>query len=191
MGLRALLVGLIVAATAAFIVGTAVERSSSSESAHHEAAVGSPPRGDSGGETPSTGESGESTGKRAQEGTTTEGHPRTEEIHAEPRPLGIDVEAWPFVALAAMASLALAAAAWRRPRQAPLLGLVAAAMLIFAALDLREVLHQADVDDTGLAILAAVIAALHLGAAGVAGVMASRAWRPGGAAPGTAGPLAA
>ena len=182
MTLRVLLVGLIVAATAAFVVGTAIERNSSGESAHHETAAGAPAAGETGAESP---------GEHAQEGATAERTPATKEAHAELRPLGIDVEAWPFVALAAAVSLALAAAAWLRPHHAPLLGLVAAAMLVFAALDVREVLHQADIDNTGLAIPAAVIAALHLAAAGVAGAMASRAWRPGGAAPGTAGTMAA
>jgi hypothetical protein len=45
-------------------------------------------------------------------------------------------------------------------------------MLAFAALDIREVFHQADIDETGLAVLAAIIAALHLAAAAVAGRMA-------------------
>jgi hypothetical protein len=84
---------------------------------------------------------------------------------AELRPLGVDVEAWPFVAAAASASLALAAAAWRRRPSAPLLWLIALAMAAFAALDVREVLHQLDLDETGLAVLAAAVAALHLAAA--------------------------
>jgi hypothetical protein len=42
---------------------------------------------------------------------------------------------------------------------------VAAVMLAVAALDIREVFHQADVDDTRLAALAATVAALHLSAA--------------------------
>ena len=144
MGLRALLSGLIVAATAAFVVGTVIERNSSSESAHHEAAVGEPAERRHGRRSTVGREGGESTGQHAHEGPTTERKAATEEPHAELRPLGIDVEAWPFVALAAAASLALAAAAWLGPRQPALLGLVAPAMLIFAALDLREVLHQAD-----------------------------------------------
>lgn len=53
------------------------------------------------------------------------------------------------------------------------MALVAAVMLAVAALDIREVFHQADVDDTRLAVLAATVAALHLSAAVVAGVLSS------------------
>jgi hypothetical protein len=90
-----------------------------------------------------------------------------EVAHAESRPLGIDVEATPFVAVAAVASLALAAAGWLSPRRA---ALIAVAMLAFAVLDAAEVFRQAD---RGLAILAAVVAALHLAAAAVAAAMRS------------------
>jgi hypothetical protein len=44
-------------------------------------------------------------------------------------------------------------------------------MVAFAALDVREVFHQIDEDDGGLALLAGVVAALHLVAAGVALLM--------------------
>ncbi len=44
-------------------------------------------------------------------------------------------------------------------------------MVAFAALDGREVFHQLDADRTGLAVLAGVVALLHLSAATVAGVM--------------------
>jgi hypothetical protein len=92
-------------------------------------------------------------------------------LAAPPRPLGVDVEAWPFVAVAAVASLALAAAAFARPRAVGLLALVGAAMLAFAALDVREVVHQLYEDARGLALLAGAVAALHLAAAAVAGIM--------------------
>jgi hypothetical protein len=41
-------------------------------------------------------------------------------------------------------------------------------MVVFAVLDLREVVHQLDEDNGGLAVLAGVVAALHLAAAAVA-----------------------
>jgi hypothetical protein len=93
------------------------------------------------------------------------------ETHDELRPLGIDIEAAPFVALAAIASLALATAAWLRPRTTELLALVAAAMVVFAAAGVHEVFHQADEARTGLAVLVACIAALHLAAAALAATM--------------------
>jgi hypothetical protein len=95
--------------------------------------------------------------------------------HAELKPLGINVEAVPFVALAALGSLALGLAAWLRPRTALLLVGVGAAMLLFGVLDVREVFHQSDESKTGLTVLAAAIAAVHAAAAAVAGLMARRA----------------
>ena len=68
--------------------------------------------------------------------------------HGELRPLGIDVEAWPFVAAAAALSLALAAAAWLRPGDARLLAVAA------------------------LALLAALLALLRVAAAAIAASMA-------------------
>lgn len=155
--LRNALVAVVVVATAAFVVGTAIERNSSGESGHHGEAAAT-----------TTGEAHSEAG----EGRSTA---KAEEPHAELRPLGVDVEAWPFVALAAAVSLTLAAAAWLRPRASPLLALVAMAMLAFAALDAREVVHQLDIDESALALLAAAIAALHAVAAVAAGAMASRA----------------
>lgn len=51
------------------------------------------------------------------------------------------------------------------------LGVVALAMAAFAALDVREVVHRVDESRTGLALLAALVAVLHLAAA----VLAARA----------------
>ena len=150
MGLRAALAVLVVAATAAFVVGVALERHSRAD--HHEAsAARSEPAG---GEEP--GESGE---------PHAEAPAHAAETAEELRPLGIDVEAWPFVALAAIASVALLAAALARPRAAAVLAL---AMIAFAALDVREVAHQVDEDAAGLAALAGAVAALHLGAGALA-----------------------
>jgi hypothetical protein len=73
----------------------------------------------------------------------------------------------------------------------PLLALVAVTMLAFEALDVREVVHQFDIDKDGLAVLAAVIAGLHGGAAVVAVTLASRARHSGAGSPGTAGTIAA
>ena len=41
-------------------------------------------------------------------------------------------------------------------------------MVVFAVVDVREVFHQLDEDKDGLALLAALVAALHLAAAAVA-----------------------
>jgi hypothetical protein len=156
MSLRGVLAALIVAATATFVVGVAIERGR--ESDHHERSASE-----------ATSEPGEAHSETGEAASVAE-H-RSAEPREELRPLGVDVEAWPFVAVAAVASLALAAAAFSRPRAVVLLALVGAAMLAFAALDVREVVHQLDDDAGGLALLAGTVAALHLAAAAVAGIM--------------------
>jgi hypothetical protein len=108
-----LVAGLIVVATALFALGTALERNASGESSHHdEATTVTSATTQEGG----SGEAGESPAERSTEGTRGAASTASlEESHEELRSLGIDIEAWPFVALAALASLALAAAAWLRP----------------------------------------------------------------------------
>jgi hypothetical protein len=95
------------------------------------------------------------------------------------------------VIAAVLASLALAAAGWLRPQTPALLAAVAIAMLAFAALDIREVAHQLDIDKDGVAVLAGAVAALHLAAALAAAAMATLARRPHGGAPRQAGTMAA
>jgi hypothetical protein len=129
---RALFVVLVVVATAAFVVGVAVERSSSDE---HVA---------------------EPAGEGLEE-------PHGEE-QADDQLLGVDIEAAPFVALAAIGSLLIAAGVWLRPKLAAVLALAVVSMLAFTAFDIRELFHQFDEERTGLAVLAGVIALLHLAA---------------------------
>ena len=169
MNLRVLLVALIALSTAGFVIGTAIERNN--EDSHDEAAeTVSEESGESGEAHSEEGEIGESAEASSEEAES--GHEESEE---EWEPLGVDIEAAPFVALAAIFSVALAAAAWVRPRWVALLAVIALVMVAFAALDVREVFHQQDEDETGLAVLAGVIAALHLAAGAVAALMARRA----------------
>jgi hypothetical protein len=167
MSLRGVLVALIVVATAAFVTGVAIERGQ--EPGHGAAAERTEAAKRT--EAAEHGEAAEDAGAESRSGAPAS---HSAEHAEELRPLGIDVEAWPFVALAAAASLALAAAAVARPRAVALLLVVAAAMLAFAALDVREVVHQLDEDRTALTILAAAVAALHLAAAAVALAMRTR-----------------
>jgi hypothetical protein len=159
MGPRVLLTALLVVATAAFVIGVSIERSSGDEHAEQAPAVESGEPGgaghDEGAESGEAAKAEESAGEHANEDS------------AETL-LGIDSEAVPFFVLAAAFSLALAAAVWLRPGRVPLLVLVILAMVAFVALDVREVVHQLDEDDGGLALLAGVVAVLHLGAAAVA-----------------------
>jgi hypothetical protein len=179
MSPRALLVALIVVSTIGFVIGTSIERHNSGHEsaahvraethagAHNKAGGDTAPEhaAESGGEaTPEPSESGgESAERHAGEASTT-----SLEQHEELRPLGIDIEAIPFIVLAALGSLALAAGAWLRPRWMTLLAALVVAMIVFAALDVREVFHQSDEAKTGLEILAGAIAVLHLAAAAVA-----------------------
>jgi hypothetical protein len=87
------------------------------------------------------------------------------------RTQGVDLEATPFVVIAAAFSLGPAMAVWLRPESRALLGLVAAAMVALAVLDVREVVHQLDEDNGGLAVLAGVVAVLHLAAAALGASM--------------------
>jgi hypothetical protein len=158
VSLRVLVIGLVVASTAAFVVGVAIERS----------------QGEGGGEQQSKpaaeGESGHVEGQGAEG----ESHAATESGHSESGEtlLGINPESTGLLVVAVLTSLALAAAV-ALVQGSPLVPLVVGlAMLAFAALDVREVVHQINVSDTGLAILAGFVAALHLAAAGASAALA-------------------
>jgi len=164
--MRRLLLALMLAATAAFVVGVAIEHNDE----HHPVAVEAAEHADEHGEeaTPEH--------EAAEHAEGSEAHEESEEL----RPFGIDIEATPFIVLAAAASVLLALAAWLRPRAA-LLAVIAGVMLAFAVLDVREVFHQLDEDRDGLALLAALVATLHLASAAVAALLASRGGEPAGA----------
>jgi hypothetical protein len=169
----ALLALLVVVATALFVVGVSVEKTSG-DSHDEPAAAQHGGAAESGEGNPGeAGEAGEGGEVRARE-TGEAGEAHTEAGVGEPTGgadetlLGVDLEATGFVVLAAALSLALAAAVWLRPEWRWVLAVAFVVMLGFAALDVREVGHQLDEDDGGLALLAGVVAALHLGAAGMA-----------------------
>ncbi len=155
------LVALIVAATAAFVVGVLLERHQTTNEtretpARHAAEAGTESR---------LGESGETTAHREASG------------HAESseKLLGVNPESTGLLAVAVAVSLLLAAAVWWQRGSKLVLAVVAAAMAAFCALDIREVVHQVSESRTGLAVLAGVVAALHGAAALVAGRAAAGA----------------
>jgi hypothetical protein len=157
LAIRRLLVSLIVLSTVAFAVGAIVEHSSG-EPAH-----------DQGGEAvEGSGEAGEGGGEVAP---VSEG---SEEPNGEETLFGTDPESTPLVVLAIVASLLLAAGCWFRPEWRWLLVVTAFAMAAFAVLDLREVIHQLDESDTGLAFGAGAVATLHVAAAVTAVILARR-----------------
>lgn len=158
-GGRATLVALIVAATALFVVGTTIERSQRDSHATSETAAAHS------GEATHAGE-GEAAHRTETAGAPASSEPAT---HGSETIAGVDPESAGLVAVAAALSLLLAAAVWRWPRRRALLLVGCAAMLAFAALDVREVVHQLDESRSGLAVLAAGVAALHLSAAALSG----------------------
>lgn len=163
---RLLLVLLLVASTALFVVGVSIEKSSGETRDEPSAAAAEQGGGEE------SGEAGESQAEASA----------AEESEEDETLLGIDLEATPLVALAAAASLALALAVWLRPGWALLLAGVVVVMVAFAALDVREVFQKLDEDEGGLALLAGVVAALHLAAAGVALLMRRASSSPAGEA---------
>jgi len=93
------------------------------------------------------------------------------EEHADETVLGADTESTPLIGLAVLAGLALAALAALRAGRGALLT-IALIALAWAALDVREAVQQ---PRTGIAIVAIVVAVLHLAAAATAGRLAGRA----------------
>ena len=173
MNARALLVALLVLSTVGFVVGVSVEKSSADS--HDEPAATATGSGEAGeGGEAQSGGGAESAEQHASEAAGEEAHSEpgsgetAEKGGEDATLLGVDLEATPFVALAAALSLALALAVWLRAGWGLLLGVVAVGMVVFAVVDVREVFHQLDEDKDGLALLAALVAALHLAAAGVA-----------------------
>jgi hypothetical protein len=160
---------MIVAATIAFAIGVAIERSQESGS------EGSAEVGHVEGESGEV--SGESTEAGAVEGESAEaGHVEGEAGHSDSSEdlLGIDPESVGLVIVAVIGSLALAAGAWLRPDLSWLLWLTALAMVAFAALDVREFIHQLDESRGGLAVLVALVTLLHAAAALLAFRLAGR-----------------
>jgi hypothetical protein len=169
MPLRKVLVSLIVLSTVAFAVGAIVEHSSV-EPAAEGSGTESPVQGEGGGAVEGSGEANEGSGEVTP---VSEG---SEEPSGEETLFGTDPESTPLVVL--VASLLPAAGCWFRPEWRWLLVVTAFAMGAFAVLDLREVIHQLDESDAGLAFVAGAVATLHVAAAVTAVILArrSREW---------------
>jgi hypothetical protein len=172
-GLRWTLVVLLVGSTVLFAIGATAERSTSDThtepAAVHSAQTGS--------------EAGESEGAH-DEGTESSATGSGEAGHAESaagadeseRLLGVDVESTPLVVLAVLAGLTLAAvAASHLGATRGFLLAVAVIALAWAALDLREVIHQLDESRTAVAVIAMAVTALHLAVAAISARLATHA----------------
>ena len=167
--LRWTLVALLVASTALFAVAAIAERSD----AHKEPkSAQTQERGESGGETDGAHDEQGETGEAHQE-TGAAGEAGGESAEAV---LGVNVESTPLVVSAVIVGLLLVGLAGTRFGE--LAGVLTAIFLIalaWAALDVREVLHQADESRTGVALVAAAVASLDLAAAAVAARLAAQA----------------
>jgi len=172
--LRWTLVALLVASTALFVVGVSAERSE--RDTHVERATAQAP------ETGSEPEDAHDESGEADEARAGEAHSETAagEKHAEgERVLGVDLESTPLIGLAILAGLTLAALTATRFGQARgFLLAVAAIALVWAVLDVREVVHQLDESHTGVALVAMSVAALHLAAAAVSSRLARQTGAP-------------
>jgi hypothetical protein len=176
--LRLTLIALLLLSTAAFLVDVLAERSSDDK--HHQSAVVHDEAEGAHNEAAEAGEAGDAAAGEAAEGRDGEhgeaadrGEAAPGEHHAEARLLGIDLETTPLLVIAVAAGLGLAAlAASRVGTSRAVLVVVALAALVWAALDIREIAHQVDESRSGIAAIAAAVAALHLAAAAVAWFLA-------------------
>ncbi len=150
--LRIVLAAVLALATVLFIVGTQSEQSSESK------------------ETPA--QHAQETGNEAEEHAAATSHSETSE-----KVLGLRVESTGTQVVAVLISVAGIAVLLLTTRREWLYAVSVMAVL-FMVLDIAEVVHQADRSDTGLALLAAVVALLHAGVA-VGALVAGRdtRWR--------------
>jgi hypothetical protein len=152
---------LLVAATILFVVGTTIERSQANTATHQEANTVEQPAGEAA-------EHREAEATEGQANATTEGteqHRSAGESGEEL--LGINPESAGLTAVVAVLSLLLAALLVVRPGKGLLVTVVVVGPA-FAALDAREVLHQANESNAGLLVMALITGLLHLSVAVVA-----------------------
>lgn len=194
--LRAILALLLVATAALFAVGTTIERSqrSHTESAETKSAeaptetattsssetgtgTSSEANGEADAEQSENGETTTSPSSEADSGAGEAASGATEtaassEAHAESseRLFGVDPESVPAMIAAIAVSLGLAAAVWWR-RERAWLWLTLAFGAVFAAGDIREVIHQLGESRNTVATIAAILIAAHLAVAVVAGLI--------------------
>ena len=149
---------LLVAATILFVVGTTIERSQAMAGEQQAASTNERPAGEA--DEHSEGEATEGGSNATSEAT--EEHSSAGESDEEL--LGINPESAGLTVIVAAVSLLLAALLVARPRRGLLVAVVLVG-LVFAALDVREGIHQASESNTGLLVIALVTGLLHLGVA--------------------------
>jgi len=163
---RLALAALLIVSGAAFAVGSSIERSQTHESVQPSTKTSPTPA--EGGSTEGGGTEGAGEGAGASSGEAT---PAATESHAETAGsetlFGIDPESTGLVAVGVIVSLLLAGGVWFWGRR-PVLMAVMVFGVVFAALDVREAVHQAHESRSGLLVLAIVLAVLHTAVVAVA-----------------------
>jgi hypothetical protein len=170
---------LLVVSAALFAVGTAIEHSQRTHHDVHATASPATKGGETSTEKTVNGESsgsGESSTKAGETKPAEAASPAVasgesgHETHSE-KIAGVDPESWPLVGLAIAVSLLIAAGVyWRRGRW---LAAAVSFALLFAAGDIRELVHQIQESRTTVATIAGILIALHLM---IAAVAASAIW---------------
>jgi hypothetical protein len=168
--MRWTLVALLAAATVLFAVGVIAERSSADTHTEPARAHAEGAGSEATGAHDEAGEGGAAASEQGH-GTTASGETSSNGEQV----LGVDLESTPLIVLGVLAGLGLAALTTSRfgALRGVLLA-VALAALAWAALDIRELVHQLDESRTGIAIVAALVAVLHVAAAAVAGRLAAQ-----------------
>ena len=170
--LRGALVLLLVGSACLFFVGSTIER----HHRHHESASAKPAA-------VSGSESRSETGSESGSTTSGEGakpaeqHTETASGEAGARILGINTESLTLSIVAVVASVLLAIGVWIGVWPRLVLLAVIGFGLVFAAGDIREVIHQANESNGGLVATAAVLIVLHLLVSALAA--SQRPWRTG------------
>jgi hypothetical protein len=151
---------LLVAATILFVIGTSIERSQTNTGEHQEANTVERPADEAAEHSEAEATEGRANAAEGTKDTRSAGE-SGEEL------LGVNPESAGLTAIVAVMSLLLAVLLVVRPGRG-LLVAVAVVGLVLAALDVREVLHQANEANAGLLVMALITGLLHLGAAVVA-----------------------
>jgi hypothetical protein len=163
--MRGALVALLIGSAILFLIGSTIERNQN----HRETTPTAHAEG-------SGEEGGDETGTEGAKPAET----HVDEPHGEAgaKLLGVNTESLALSIVAVVVSFLLAVAVWLRIRPRWVLPAVAVFGLVFAAGDAREVVHQLDESNNGLATVASILIALHL----AIGVIAALLLRPGSSA---------
>lgn len=151
---RWLLSVLLIVGAALFAIGASAERHNHNDTDAAPAAVATTGEGTVAAEGSEAAEAAEAAGNA----TSVVGESADEKV------LGVNPEATPLVVLAVIVSLILAVATWLSNNKVVLL-ITAGFAAVFAVFDIAELVHQIDRSESGLAVLAAILAVIHAGTA--------------------------